>query len=95
MSEKCDLLHEDFCTAEIEYGVKCPKAVPSSPGSLLMVCTAKPEDLIEVYEECDWCEGPGEDEDHEFPPCPLLFWEACDHPHWKTSPSCTKGDDEK
>lgn len=86
--EVCEYNHEGFCTVEIsgdfEEGYQCPKVSLKEEGAEgLPVCMAKPEDLIEVYEECDWCEGPGEDENHEFPPCPLADWDMCDHPFWK------------
>ena len=66
MKDKCDYDQEGFCTAQIEYpDFTCPSAKKTESG--LLICEAKPNDLIERWEECEWCGGPNSED------CPCSY----------------------
>ena len=51
----CEYSHEGFCIAEFED----PTQRCEFDEGELHVCTAADEDLVEGYEECEFCGGPG------------------------------------
>lgn len=87
MSQECDYNQEGFCIAsdsgDYPKEYVCEKCSFKEEGAEgLPICIAKPEDLMEFYEECSWCEGPDPQDPDDGPPCPQFAWRFCEHSNW-------------